>query len=126
MIKLLSLKTSYGKSSGKASAFSDLPWYEQPRNTTGTGRARNNIGPNKNASGRHVVYKADPQTGKVTNYKVYDVNPQNPSGFDEILGYDGVGKPHTNKVTNEDLLPHMHDPKAPGGVRPPNLDEIPN
>lgn len=71
-----------------------MPWYEQPRNTTGTGRARNNIGPNKNANGKHVVYKVDPQTGKVTNYKVYDVNPKNPSGFDEILGYDN----YTNKA----------------------------
>lgn len=41
------------------------------------------------------------------------------------LGYDGIGSPHTNKVTGEDLMPHAHDPSVPRGVRVPYPDEIP-
>lgn len=86
---------------------------------------RNNIKPNPNATGDHVVYKVDPVTGEITNYKVYKVNPQNPSGFDEVYGYDGVGTPHTNPVTGENLMPHVHDKSVPGKVRSPYPDEIP-
>ena len=125
-VDLDALKTSLTGGKGKARAFSDLPWYEQVRSMTGTGRTRNNIMPNKNANGKHVVYKVDPQTGTITNYKVYDVNPQNPSGFDEILGYDGVGKSHKNPVTGENLIPHVHDKTVPGKVRAPYPDEIPD
>lgn len=73
----------------------------------------------------HVVYKVDSQTGMITNYKVYTPNPKNPTGFDEILGYDAIGKSHKNKVTGEDLMPHIHDRNYPGGVQKPNPDEIP-
>ena len=73
----------------------------------------------------HVVYKKDPVTGEITNYTVYKTNPRNPTGFDEVIRYDGVGEPHYNPVTMEDLMPHVHDKTAPGKVRPPYLDEIP-
>ena len=90
-----------------------------------TGRGKNNIIPDTNAQGGHSVYKRDPNNGKITNYKTYEPNPKNPSGFDEVIGYDGVGKSHKNPVTGEDLMPHIHDKSVPGKVRAPRLDEIP-
>lgn len=87
--------------------------------------SKNNIKPNPNAVGSHSVIKTNPSTGKVTNYKTYKPNPQNPSGFDEILGFDGVGTPHINKATKVLLMPHVHDATIPGGVRVPNPGEIP-
>lgn len=74
-----------------------------------TGRGRNNIKPDLDAQGSHSVFKRDPNTGEITNYKTYEPNPKNPSGFDEVIGYDGVGKSHANPVTGEDLMPHVHD-----------------
>ena len=85
----------------------------------------NKIKPNPSAQGPHSVYKVDPNTGNVTNYKTYKPNPHNPSGFDEVIGYDGIGRPHTNKVTKEALMPHMHDKNVPGKVRKPDSWEIP-
>ena len=90
-----------------------------------TGRGKNNIKPDLNAQGPHSVFKRDPLTGKITNYKTYKQNPKNPTGYDEFLGYDGVGKPHKNPVTGEDLMPHVHDKTVPGRVRSPYLHEIP-
>lgn len=90
-----------------------------------TGRGKNNIKPDTNAQGAHSVYKRNPQTGEITNYKTYKPNPKNPTGFDEVIGYDGVGTPHKNPVTGEDLLPHVHDKSVPGKVRIPTPDEIP-
>ncbi|MDD4096360.1 MAG: polymorphic toxin type 24 domain-containing protein, partial [Oscillospiraceae bacterium] len=90
-----------------------------------TGRAKNKIQPDKNAEGAHTVIKRDPKTGEITNYRTYEPNPQNPSGFDEVSGYDGVGGYHTNKVTGEQYMPHVHDKTVPGGVRSPRADEIP-
>ncbi len=90
-----------------------------------TGRGKNKIKPDTNAQGAHSVYKRDPNTGEITNYKTYKPNPQNPSGFDEVIGYDGVGAPHKNPITGEDLLPHIHDKSVPGKVRKPTPDEIP-
>lgn len=53
-------------------------------------------------------------------------NPQNPSGFDEVKRYDGTGGSHYNKVKGTDVdTPHVHDPKATVGVRPPEDWEIP-
>lgn len=119
-------ETRYGDSSGKADAYSDLPWYENAVDSSKkASRGKNKIHPNSNATGDHVVYKVDPKTGEVTNYKVYKENTQNPSGFDEIIGYDGIGAPHTNPVTLEDLLPHVHDDTVPGKIRSPYDNEIP-
>ncbi|RHH66525.1 MULTISPECIES: hypothetical protein [Vagococcus] len=75
------------------------------------------------------MFKRDHVSGEITNYKTYETNPKNPSGYDEILGYDGVGKAHFNKITGEKLLPHVHEKSAPGGVRAPivtdEINEIP-
>ncbi|NLP27009.1 MAG: hypothetical protein GX365_06645, partial [Clostridiales bacterium] len=90
------------------------------------GRGKNKIRPDINAQGAHSVFKRDPVTGGITNYRTYAPNPQNPTGFDEILGYDGVGGSHHNKFTGQDVgTPHVHDPATPGNVRPPHPWEIP-
>ncbi|MGF7012334.1 hypothetical protein M2145_002971 [Lachnospiraceae bacterium PF1-21] len=56
---------------------------------TNTGRAKNSIKPVENAVGDHSVFKEGSNTGKVINYKIYEVNPQNPSVFQEVEGYEG-------------------------------------
>ncbi len=114
------------ESSVGARKYSDYPWYECEGNVSrNTGRGKNHITPNSNATGDHVVYKKDPVTGEITKYTVYKTNPRNPIGFDEKISYHGVGEPHYNPVTMEELMPHVHDKTAPGKVRPPYLDEIP-
>ena len=110
----------------KAKAYAEYEWYENVADTTQkASRVKNKIHPHPNAKCDHVVYKTDPTTGKITNYRVYKVNSKNPTGFDEIIGYDGVGRVHKNKVTNEELMPHIHDDKISGQLRKPNIDEIP-
>ena len=53
-------------------------------------------------------------------------NPKNPTRFDEIKGYDGIEGRHYNNVTEEWIeTPHVHDPNRPGGIRVPELWEIP-
>lgn len=90
-----------------------------------TGRAANKLKPDLNAQGAHSTFKRSPNTGEITNYKTWQPNTKNPSGFDLIKGYDGIGKPHTNSVTKQDLMPHIHDKTVPSGVRVPDLWEIP-
>ena len=64
--------------------------------------------------------------GQVDHYTTYTANPQNPSGYDVAKRFDRVGRAHFNKTTGEYVpTPHTHDPGSPGGVRPPNPDEIP-
>jgi len=91
----------------------------------GIGRSANKLKPDGSAGGAHSVFKRDPNTGKITNYKTYNPNPKNPTGYDENIGYDGVGRTHINKVTGESLIPHVHDKAIPGGVRIPYPHEIP-
>lgn len=56
----------------------------------------------------------------------YKVNNQNPSGFQEVKGYDGVGKSHMNPVTGVKVpTPHVHTKATPGKVRPPKKWEMP-
>ena len=98
---------------------------KNPESIKRTGRAKNNLRPDPNATGAHSTFKRDPVTGKITNYATYRVNPKNPTGFDEVIRYDGVGSPHRNKVTGEELMPHVHDKKAIGGLRGPEKWEIP-
>lgn len=111
-----------GESQGVGGASNAQESSQAPVNT---GRGKNNLKPDTNAQGAHSVYKRDSNTGKITNYKTYEPNPKNPSGFDDIIGYDGVGRPHVNKATGESLMPHVHDKTVPGGVRAPYPYEIP-
>ena len=89
------------------------------------GKSKNKLQPDPDAIGPHSTFKGDPNTRKITNYETYEVNPKNPTGFDTKLRYDGIGTPHYNKKTGEELLPHVHDKNAPGGVRKPYPYEKP-
>ncbi|MBS4770876.1 hypothetical protein KG090_06985 [Carnobacteriaceae bacterium zg-ZUI240] len=92
----------------------------------GSGRAKNKIKPDQNARGSYSVLKRDPKIGEITNYKTYELNPHNPSGFQEVKGYDGIGSEHTNSVTGIDIpTPHVHDKGTPGDICIPESWEIP-
>jgi hypothetical protein len=90
-------------------------------------RGKNKLEPDPSAQGNpHTRVKRDPVTGEVTNYETYKNNPYHPKGLELEKGYDGKGKPHYNKKTGEEVdTPHIHDPNTPGGVRKPEIDEIP-
>ena len=55
--------------------------------------------------------------GTIEHYAIYEPNPQNPTGFDEVLKYDGVGSEHGGIPT-----PHIH---GANGIRPAYSWEIP-
>ncbi|GAA0776059.1 hypothetical protein GCM10008908_28770 [Clostridium subterminale] len=83
------------------------------------GRAKNKLKPDIKAEGPHSTFKQNPNTGEITNYKTWQPNLNNPTGFELEKGYDGIGKSHKNSITGEDLMPHVHDKIVPGGVRRP-------
>ncbi|KLU63529.1 tRNA(Glu)-specific nuclease WapA precursor [Peptococcaceae bacterium CEB3] len=90
-----------------------------------TGRGK--LGTDTDAIGPHSTFKRDPNTGEITNYRTWESNPRNPSGYDEVFGYDGIGRQEFNKVTREWVeTPHSHDPETPGGVRPALPEEMPD
>jgi hypothetical protein len=98
-----------------------------PSASKGGGGGRR-LGPDPNASGPHTALKRDPATGKVTKYETFQpqTNPRNPNPWESTKRFDGSGKGHYNKGTGETVpTPHVHDPTAPGGVRPPEPWEIP-
>ena len=74
------------------------------------------LAPDPKAKGTHTTFKRDP-SGKVTHYTTFQPNSRNPSGFDEILRFDRVGKAHGGVPT-----PHVHTPQE---VRPAFMWEIP-
>ena len=97
------------------------------RGTKGSGRASNKIKPDPNATGDHTVFKRNPKTGEITNYRTYETNPHNPKGFQEVKGFDRYGRDHYNKALEEYInTPHIHDATTPGGIRYPYPFEIPN
>jgi hypothetical protein len=80
------------------------------------------------AQGSYTTFRTDPKTGKVTHYetRVPQTNPQNPNPWQIEKHFDGTGRGHFNKATQQNVpTPHVHDPSAPGGVRPPRPYEIP-
>jgi len=91
----------------------------------GNGRSKNKLRPDPNAQGDHTTFKRNPDTGEVTNYETWRSNPKNPTGFDSAKRYDGIGDSHFNPVTQENLIPHVHDKTVPGKVRVPIPWEIP-
>ncbi|GGG85239.1 RHS repeat-associated core domain-containing protein [Paenibacillus radicis (ex Gao et al. 2016)] len=91
-----------------------------------TGKAKNFMKSDKEATGDHTVLKRDPKTKEVTNYETYKSNPRNPNGFDKVQRYDGIGKGHHNKLTGKEIpTPHVNGKSIPGGVRPAYPNEIP-
>ena len=79
-------------------------------------RSTKKLKPDSNAQGAHSTFKRGPN-GTVEHYATYKPNPKNPTGFDEVLRYDGVGKSHGGVPT-----PHIHEHNI---VRPANPWEIP-
>lgn|GEM_PF-4120016 len=80
------------------------------------------------ADGAHTVFKRDRTTGRISHYetRVPQTNPQNPNLWQMEKRFDGQGPGHFNKITQQRVpTPHVHDPKTPGGVRPPTSDELP-
>jgi hypothetical protein len=94
-------------------------------NNSNSGRNKNKLKPDSNAEGDHTTYKRNPDTGEITNYETWKPNPKNPTGFDSVKRYDGIGRPHMNPLTGEELMPHVHDKAVPGGVRAPIPWEVP-
>ncbi|MDA0712906.1 MAG: hypothetical protein O2897_02850 [bacterium] len=98
-------------------------------------RAANYRGPNLEAFGCHSTFRVGPSGSirdghyEVWKFKGDNKHPQDPHVWESQMRFDGSGNNpdgHFNKVTGERVgHPHVHDPKAPGGVRPANLDEIP-
>jgi RHS repeat-associated protein len=77
------------------------------------------IEPDPLAVGPHTVAERD-ASGRVTQYKLFVPNSRNPSGWDIAKRYDTEGGPHYNKVLRKYVdVPHVHDPTAPGRIRPP-------
>lgn len=60
---------------------------------------RGKVRPDTDAIGAHSTFKRDPVTDQITNYQTWEPNPKNPSGFDEALRYDGIGREEFNKIT---------------------------
>jgi RHS repeat-associated protein len=99
---------------------------DTPSTSTSSGRAKNRLQPDSDAAGDHSTYRRDPNTGEITHYTTYKTNPQNPTGFDEVTRYDGVGEAHYNKVTHEYVpTPHVQGKTISGGVRAAHPEEIP-
>ena len=90
----------------------------------------NRFVPDVNATGPHSVFRKNPVTNR-RRYESYrhQTNPQNPNKWESIKRFDppgGVDDRHYNKALGKYIdTPHVHDPKAPGGVRYPEPWEIP-
>ena len=79
-------------------------------------RSTNKLKPDSNSQNPHSTFKRGPN-GNIEHYATYKPNPKNPTGFDEVLRYDGVGKAHRGIPT-----PHIHERNL---IRPANPWEIP-
>ena len=93
--------------------------------SSGKSKVKNKLKPDPNAQGDHSTFKRDPVTGEITSHETWTANPMNPTGFDGDLRLDTTGSPHMNPITGEQLMPHVHDKAAPGGVRAPISWEVP-
>lgn len=89
----------------------------------GSGRAKNKLEPDPRAEAPHSTRKVD-ENGKTTNYATYEVNPQNPSGFQETKRVDITGRAHRNPDGTIVPTPHVKE-AGMKGVRPARQDELP-
>jgi len=100
----------------------------QSNNTARKTRGSNKLEPHPDAQGPHTTFRRDPQTGQVAHYETWQpqTNPRNPNQWTSVKRFDRSGGSHFNKSTGQDVpTPHVHDPTTPGGVRPPDPNEIP-
>lgn len=67
----------------------------------------------------------------VTHYETFrpQTNPLDPKPWESVKRFDGIGgvdDRHYNKFLKQYIeTPHIHDPLSPGGIRYPELWEIP-
>ncbi len=97
------------------------------KNINPKGRNANKISPNPKATGDHTSIKYSKE-GEITGYKSYEVNPKNPSGFQETkkVNLDPNTKPHKNSITKEHIgTPNVRENGTPGGIRSARGSEIP-
>jgi len=101
---------------------------QKPDDNNKDKKSENKLKPDSKAEGDHTTFKRNPQTGKIDKYETWkkQTNPKKPNPWESVKRYDGSGDPHFNKATQQDVdTPHIHDPNAPGEVRPANPNEIP-
>ena len=98
---------------------------------SGVQSSRNRFSPDSNATGAHSVFRRDPMTGKVSHYETFrsQTNHYDPKPWESIKRFDGYGgleSRHYNKIQQKYIeTPHVHDPLYEGGVRYPEIWEIP-
>jgi len=92
---------------------------------TKTGRGKNHLKHDDEATGDHFTFKQD-DFGDVYKYQEFKVNPKNPKGFQPGKRFDG-GKPDGSPGTPHSGVPtpHMQD-KPKGKARKPEPNEIPD
>ena len=91
---------------------------------------RNRFVPDTNATGAHTVFRKDPLTAKISHYETFrpQTNIRNPNPWESVKRFDGPQHEHYhfNKVLKKRVYaPHVHDAHYPGGVRLPEVWEIP-
>lgn len=95
-----------------------------------SGKLKNKLEPDENASGDHTVFDRD-DNGNIYKYETYEktrTGHNNPTKrFDGGKRDGSPGQPHTNKQTKEDVpTPHVQGKNTPGGVRPAEPNDLPN
>jgi len=76
----------------------------------------------------HTRCSAAGPDGRVRSYVTYiaQTNPRDPSRWQVAKRFDGEGRALYNKTIGQAVpTPHVHEPTAPGGVRPARRREIP-
>lgn len=102
--------------------------YATKQVANGVKATRNRMFPDPAAKGEHTVFRRNPETNKITHYETFrpQSNPRNPNAWESVKRFDGIGKSHQNKILAKDFeTPHIHDPNCSGGIRYPEMWEIP-
>ena len=91
--------------------------------------SRKRLKPHPEAQGDHSSFRRDPTSNETNRYETYrkQTNPYDPKPWESVKRYDNAGgKSHYNQCLQEYVFePHVHDPCSPGGIRHPELWEIP-
>ncbi|MFI8962769.1 SpvB/TcaC N-terminal domain-containing protein [Streptomyces sp. NPDC053493] len=73
----------------------------------------NGLQPDPDATGPHVTFRRDSETGNVSHYAEWkeQSNPRNPSPWEQVKRVDMQGKPHYDKKTGQEIPPpHVNLP----------------
>ncbi|MFL9583445.1 RHS repeat-associated core domain-containing protein [Stenotrophomonas sp. AB1(2024)] len=88
-----------------------------------SGRNANKLRPDPNASGAHSTFKRG-EDGNISNTATYELNSNNPTGFQEVKRVDVTGKAHVNPDGSAVATPHVKD-AGQKGVRPALPEDLP-